>query len=905
MSLSRKRSVSSRCASAHLPTCCTELPPLMPDLLSSPSTMMKRIRTMIGSARELLPRQLLNSVHVLLLGVALCVGWPLSAAEPPTQAQLNFFEKNIRPVLVERCYECHSEMSDDIGGSLRVDLRAGLLQGGDTGPAVVPGTIEDSLLIAALEYRDGLEMPPDEPLPANVIQNFKRWIRMGAPDPRSGSMGVPASERPTDADLADSLWSLQPVADPPLPPVQHADWPVTGIDHFLLARMEQASVTPNPPTAPATLLRRVSFDLVGLPPDVDALEAFVADPTDEAYARYVDTLLDSPQFGERWARHWFDIARYGESAGSSRDVLMPYAWRYRDYVIDSINADIPYDRFVTEQIAGDLLEADSPAERQRLLIATGLLAIGSKSLNGGNLTLDIIDDQIDVIGKAVLGMTISCARCHDHKFDPIPTADYYALAGIFKSTQTYYGGSTNRPKNITDELKVYLPLGDDQAIEAAQEFAESQKTLAQLKKKQGNSAKTVKSKLAALPSDWKEREKELNGLLAEVKEDSPLTDEQLQFQKQLSEYRDAQRAHRQLLDEIKELESIEAPELEWAVGVVDDNKIVDSPIHIRGEPKKTGDVVPRGFLSAVSLETSIPEIPNKQSGRRELAAWLVAEDQPLTPRVAVNRIWMHLFGKGLVESVDNFGTTSSPPTHPQLLDHLAYRFVHEHHWSRKALIREIVLSKAYRVAATPDVHSLAVDEANQWYWRRDRRRLEAEPLRDAMLQASGELKLDRPYASIVTQIGEGEVGRGIKDELLNQPYPYRSVYLPVIRGLVPEFLKVFDFPEPSNPQGTRMATNVPAQSLFLMNSPFVIKHSEMFAKRLLSESSTDEQRIDRLYKLTVSRSPNQHELTNALRYLQDFQQAVPKKDSANAAQQAAWATLCQAVFASAEFRYID
>ena len=849
-----------------------------------------------------MPLVRLSVFHLLLLSISTSA--IAEEANSPSRQELEFFEKRIRPVLVDNCYECHSEKGE-IEGGLRVDLREGLLKGGDSGPAVIPGNLNDSVLISALEYKDGLEMPPDGQLPENVIRHFKRWIRTGAADSRTQKMKVEEPPKTNIESLAESLWSLQPVENPEPPSVKDTGWVYNEIDEFLLAQMEEAGVTPVGDASPEALIRRVTFDLIGLPPEPQVLIGFAKNPTREFYESYINDLLNSPRFGERWARHWFDIARYGESAGNSRDVLMPYAWRYRDYVIDTINADVPYDRFVTEQIAGDLLEADSIEEKNRLQVATGFLAVGSKSLNGGNLTLDLIDDQIDVIGKAVLGMTVSCARCHDHKFDPIPTADYYAMVGILNSTETLYGGSTRRPKDLKDELDVYLPLGTTEEISRVEEYVKTLKRIDQLTKEKSKSAKNVQSLLKELPKDWKEQEQLIASLLEEEEGESKLNDDQRSVSEKIEAYRTAQKSHRETLNEIKELESHESPEIDYAIGVREGKNVADEAIRIRGEAKKKGDIVERGFLSVVSLGHQA-KINSEESGRRELAAWLVDEQQPLTPRVAVNRIWMHLFGRGIVETVANFGTNAAEPTHPELLDHLAHRFVHEFDWSRKSIIREIVLSRAYQLSSRPAPENLAVDAPNKFYWRFDRRRLEAEPLRDAMLFASGELETERPQASIVAEIGEGEVGRGIKDELLVQPYPYRSVYLPIIRGIIPEFLKVFDFPEPSNPQGTRLSTNVPAQSLFLMNSPFVIEQSEKLAELLVNEKQTSEERIQMLYLRTLSRLPSEQELANAKSYVEDC--LASRKDDLKKMpkrEQLAWATLCQAVFASGEFRYID
>lgn len=393
---------------------------------------------------------------LILAGVAALSAPALRADDALDPKDVAFFEKKIRPVLVKHCYECHSADSDDVSAGLYVDSREGLLTGGEMGAAVVPGNVNKSLLIQAIEYRD-IEMPPDGKLPDDVIRDFRRWVRMGAPDPRTGTMPVQASAA-DDASPAADLWSLEPVGDPE-PPVLDSDWPASTVDQFVHARHVERGLTPVADAESLVLLRRLCFDLTGLPPNAEQIAAIQADASPEAFSTLIDELLASPAYGERWGRHWLDVVRYGESAGSSRDVLMPHAWRYRNYVIDAFNSDVPYDRFIAEQIAGDLLPAESPEDAKRMLVATGLLAIGSKSLNGGNVPLDLIDDQIDVIGKSMLGLTISCARCHDHKFDPIPTADYYALAGIFKSTETLYGGGIRRPKDDARQTRRLSPAG--------------------------------------------------------------------------------------------------------------------------------------------------------------------------------------------------------------------------------------------------------------------------------------------------------------------------------------------------------------------------------------------------------------------------------------------------------------
>ncbi len=840
------------------------------------------------------------------------------AADGPTNQQLEFFEKRIRPVLVKHCYACHSEQkSAEVEGELRVDLRAGLHQGGLSGPAVVPGKPEESVLISAMEYRN-FEMPPSGKLPGNVVDDFRKWIKMGAPDPRDGEMSASAADRSDYKSSTVELWSLAPISPAQKPQVKNDRWPRAAIDVFVLAQLEKSGLEPVGDAEPLALLRRLSFDLKGLPPSIVEQDRFVKayqTRPREAVREFVNEMLASPRFGERWARHWMDVVRYGESEGNSRDVLRPEAWRYRNYLIDAFNADVPFDRFVTEQIAGDLLPADSSEERDRLRIATGLLAIGSKSLNGGNLPLDIADDQIDVVGKSILGLTVSCARCHDHKFDPIPTADYYALAGIFQSTDTLYGGGTRRPKNDVEKVQDLLVLGTNpqQQMQALKDHDQQIKKLTKRRTTLGKRVKNLESKL---PKNWDDRRQEMLATLEDIEssatENAPLDDPRKQlaeadrkFLTQVETYETARQELQQTARELREIEEQDSPSLEFAMGVRDAKKIADFPIQIRGERTQRGQVVPRGFLSCVELKAQT-DIPAESSGRLELARWLTRPDHPLTSRVIVNRVWQHLFGRGLVETVDNFGVNGTKPSHPELLDDLAYRFVHEHGWSIKSLIRDLVSSRTYQLASDYDARNMAADPANLLYWRMSRRRLEAEPLRDAMLSLSGEMRLERPEASLVTQIGEGEVGRGINTSVLEEPFPYRSVYLPIIRGLIPEPLKLFDFPEPSNPQGVRDTTNVPAQSLYLMNSPFVLRQADVFAESLLKSVAEPQERIRTAYRLCFTREPTSQEIERSLEYLRAMQpkanqNAGDKKED----KQIAWSSFVQALWAGAEFRFVN
>ncbi len=819
---------------------------------------------------------------------------------------IEFFESKIRPVLVKHCYECHAEDSKDIGGELLLDSRAGIRRGGESGAAVTPGSPAKSLILSALAYNE-FEMPPEGKLPDTVLADFRRWIKMGAPDPRAG--GARSKVAAKDEKPAGKLWSLQPLSHSPAPAAKQQGWVESDIDRYVLAKLEAAGIQPLEDATPLAFLRRLTFDLTGLPPTVEQIEAFEKDHSQQAIAALVDKLLASPQYAERWARHWLDIARFAESNGKDRDVLMPHAWRYRNYVIDAFEKDVPYDQFVTEQIAGDLLPASSPAERDRLNIATGFLAVGSKSFTS-SFQMDLVDDQIDVVSRSVLGLTVSCARCHDHKYDPVPTRDYYAMAGIFRSTETRFGGGLKRGKNAAALAKQLIALESVKPAKASSndtkkpgsesDATESNQRIKELTQQRVALNKRVRMLTSMLPADWRK----LRQPLTQKKDRTPAEQKQLE---QIQTLMKAQQDTRDLLAQIRKLQAAgkkggkqkkgdnPAPAGAFAVGVMEGPKPADCRIHIRGDAKTQGDSIPRGFLSCINVEG--PEgIDSKSSGRRELAAWLTHPDNPLTPRVMANRVWLHLMGEGLVATPDNFGVNAVEPTHPELLDFLAREFQSDG-WSVKQLIRKIVLSHTYRVAARQDAARSEIDPENKLLWRHPRRRLEAECIRDAILAASGQLELERPKASPVAQIGEGEVGRGINTAPLSAPFPHRSVYLPVIRGIVPPILKTFDFPEPSNVQGRRDVTTVPSQSLFLMNNQFVVQQAKEFAGRVLDASKEDNARVQLAFKSALSRPATQQEMDAAVSYVKGVQKAGGLDETA------AWASFCQALFASAEFRY--
>jgi hypothetical protein len=792
-------------------------------------------------------------------------------------AQIEFFEKKVRPVLIKNCYTCHSANTNAKGG-LRVDDRGGLLRGGSSGPAVVPGNPEKSLLIQAVSHTgDVSSMPPRKHLTTEELADLSRWIKEGAAWPKS-ELAV-SKANPTYDKLRREHWAWQPLRQAPPPPVKDASWPRGDLDRYILAKLEENGLRPVGDADRTALLRRVTFDLTGLQPTPEELESFLQDPSPDAFDRVADRLLASPAYGERWGRHWLDVARYGESTGSGRNVPYPHAWRYRDYVIDSFASDKPYDQFIREQIAGDLLPASSSRERDEHLIATGFLALGVKDVNQRfevRFVMDNIDEQIDTVTRSVLALTASCARCHDHKFDPIPTLDYYALAGIFHSTELCAGVRNKMGGGGLDyyDITRLLSVGEErraapeelQKIEQAkQELAAAQAEVEALKGKP-DAAKPGANGQTKLSQARQKVTKLQQALLA-------LTDPALQGRA--------------------------------ALGVREAKSVGDTEIRIRGEAEKLGPVAPRGFLSLVNVPDA-PRIGSSQSGRLELAEWLTRPRNPLTPRVMVNRVWHHLFGRGLVGSVDNFGTTGDAPSHPELLDHLAARFVREQ-WSVKTLIRTVVLSRTYQLSSSGNAGDVrTIDPDNRLLWRHSPRRLDAEEIRDAMLAAAGRLVLARPKGSPAKDLKVMEMqnngAEATRIEKEGRASLHRSLYLPLLRSLVPQALEVFDFANQGFVTGRRDTTTVATQGLYLLNDPFVRDQSRAMADRLLGRKDVDDaERIDSAYRLTLSRTATATEIRRAEAYLSDCGELLRGSKDPDAA---AWASFCQALLGSAEFRFV-
>lgn len=966
-----------------------------------------------------------------------------AAADGISPADRAFFESKIRPILVEHCYECHADGAEELGGKLLLDSREGMLKGGETGPSIVSGDPAASLLIQALKY-ESVEMPPDRPLPEAVINDFIKWIQSGAPDPRNSNS--PPGQGDLEKYEADALWSFAPRQHVNVPEVSDAGWPFSPIDHLILAKLQAANIEPTHAADARTLIRRLSFDLTGLPPTIAEVEQFVAEckfDSAQALEDLVDSLLARPQFGEHWGRHWLDVARYGESNGDDglgRNATFPHAWKYRDYVIDAFNRGVPYDRFITEQIAGDLLPAENVEQRHRQLIATGFLAIGSKpaAAMNNNFAMDIVDDQINVVGSGILGLSIACARCHDHKHDPIPTRDYYALAGIFGSTETLYGLAGNEkltaPPTALLELLSQWPVPGSSRRETPQFASSYSEAIQELQpaiyESLAEPPRSIQSESSEIfsPENYAATGEHLLRGVLPSKETSysislwfrnttninerPITaylfsrakigDQQIPGDHVgIGGKYDAKQtgklfvfngnvakqilAGSTLVPEntwnhlvfVREGDSIrlflnggERPEIDGkldatfgaaidfslgmrserfaplagnlahfalfpralsatesqrlytasgqlpspqtvglAMGVREKAKPQDCKIHINGEGTKLGPSVARGVLNAYQLmstdrKTPFPDsvtIPEQKSGRLQLAAWLTHPDHPQTSRVMVNRIWQHLFGVGLVATPDDFGVSGARPSHPELLDYLANRFV-DQGWSIKQLIREIVLTRTYQLDSRASQALVEVDPENVLLARHTRRRLEAEPLRDAMLFASGELDFTPGKGSNVENIDALIKKLFEAATQLHTKSSRRSLYLCLLRHSPPPELSAFDLPDGVAVAGRRNVTTLPTQSLFLFNNPFVIDQAEALATRVLNqETSSDTQRIQAIFQRTFQRNATSEEIEQANLYLQ----AIEHKLSTSNPRHKAWASLCQALLASNEFRYID
>ena len=751
---------------------------------------------------------------------ALATMLPSQDAAGDDPAKFKFFESKVRPILVNRCYECPEP---------------------DNAAHYEPRVL---VWLSTLDPRLSTQLP-DAKAPVH-------------PEAVKQTPDVEFTEK------EKSFWAFQPVVSPPLPPVRNSDWPRSPVDHFVLAKLEARGLRPAPRADRRTLIRRTTIDLLGLPPTPVEVDTFLADDSPAAFSRLIDRLLASPHYGERWGRHWLDVARYADSNGMDNNMAHTEAWRYRDYVIRAFNKDKPYHQFVREQIAGDLLgrasglRADAGKNRWHTvrgpydwdtpfegLIATTILMIGPKMLAEDDPVkqqMDIVDDQIDTVGRAFMGLTLGCARCHTHKFDPIPTADYYSLAGIFKSTKVMLTYRVDSKWNTQ-------AMGDA-ALE--QRLSELERQL-----------------------DYLDETVVLGNFVGKEDEKKRLTER---------------------LNKVKE-EYAKIPK----IMAVEEGRVEDLQVFVRGNHLTRGALAPRRFPRIIAGNDQ-PPLSDRESGRRELAEWLTRPDHPLTARVMVNRIWQWHFGEGIVRTPDNFGRLGQRPTHPELLDWLAARFV-EDGWSIKQLHRRIMLSSAYQMSTAHNARAAQLDPENRLLWRMNRRRMQAEVIRDSLLAVSGRLDL-----SMGGPVLEDKTLVILSASVLRDGKLYdsnrRSVYLPVLRSGLFDVFQAFDFPDPAVVSGRRASTTVAPQALFMMNGRLMRDAAGRMAEQLLADHSDHSKRIEAAYQLAYNRSPSSGEIADWRQFLRDYEQALSQTD-AKARQRRIWQAVCRVLLSSNEFVYVE
>jgi hypothetical protein len=765
---------------------------------------------------------------------------------------VEFFEKKIRPVLAERCYSCHSASAKTLMGGLMVDSGTGLIRGGNSGqPAVTPNAPGKSLLLAAIRRDGKLKMPPGAALAPEVVTDFETWIKMGAPDPRAEVLPPPAY----NFEEARKFWSFQPVKDSPPPKVADPAWSRTAIDRFIKAKLDEKKLAPVGVASKRALLRRATFDLTGLPPTPEEMTAFVADSSKNAFEKVVDRLLASRAYGEKWGRHWLDLVRYADTSGCNSDYPVPDAYRYRNWVIHAFNHDKPYDQFLREQIAGDLLPAsgsNAAEDRHEKIIATGYLAIARRFGSRNNEFHLTIEDTIDNIGKTMLGVSVACARCHDHKFDPIPSRDYYALYGIFQSTKYAFPGT-----EIYQHAKDFVPLTEGKDAE----------------------------RLIAYQQETSHLDDRIEDFTAgrEGKDLSP---------------EDKKKEMQAMKDRVAVLEK-RAPQISKAYAV-SEGTAGNAKVQRKGDPKNLAEEVPRGFLTILGGAKLPPD--EKGSGRRELADWVV--ENPLMARVMVNRIWQYHFGKGIVGTPSDFGARGDRPVNPELLDFLAARFK-ESGYSIKAMHKLVMLTRAYQLASDVSGKDAQIDPKNDYQWRFDRRRLDAEEIRDAMLAVAGDLD---PNMGVAHPFPPETTFKYTQHKQFFAVYDnhQRSVYLMQQRQRKQAWLDTFDGADPNAGTAKRSLGETSVQALAMLNSAFVDEQADVLAVRAGMAFSTDADRIGYAYQLVYGRTPSAEEVRDCTKYLAGARAELKNSGIAVDRQpRAALASFMHVLLASDEFMFID
>ena len=803
----------------------------------------------------------LTSLAVFTVGTAILLAQEQTPkGDTASAADLDYFEKRVRPILAQRCFECHSAKAEKLKGGLLLDSREAILTGGDSGPAAVLDDVEKSLIIQAIRYdNENVQMPPAGKMPEAEVAVLTEWVRRGLPFPAASN--AKAARRQIDLAEGKKHWAFQPLLQkfvvPPsggssedrLKAELLTEEPRTRIDNFLLAAQQEHKLAPSPMATRAVLIRRLKFDLLGLPPTQDEVDEFVADTNEEAYERLVERYLASPNYGERWGRYWLDLARYADVLEQWRTEPAK-AWLYRDWVVKAFNKDLPYDEFVRKQLAADLLEGFQPPDSAAL----GFLGLSPSYWKELKLDQNVIkqvvaeewEERIEAVGATFLGLTVACARCHDHKFDPITQHDYYGLAGVLASIKL-----EDRPI-----------IASDLANAASQARAKIKEIQEQIKKLDATKP---------LPED---APKQLELLRAEIEElrKTPQLDTPAAF----------------AVTEASMLVLPDGPnrtKLEYKV-----NEPQNVPMQIRGNAANPGSIVPRRFMSVLSPAEPTPF--QKGSGRLELANAIVTDAAPLVARVIVNRIWAAHFGRGLVTTPSNFGTQGEKPSHPELLDDLAARFI-QHGWSLKWLHRELVLSATYRQSSAhgtdPSAHrpqpsAARSDPDNIWLARMPVRKLDVEAWRDAMLVVTGEL--DRSLGGDDRELGDVSHRR-------------RTIYGTIRRRELSDILRLHDFPDPVAHSGSRTQTTTPLQQLFVLNSSLMQSRAEALSRRIRSEGSNDVSEQVRLaHRMLFTREPTTDETNLGVEFFKASQ-------ADGSSLEVAWRQYAQALLASNEFQFIE
>ncbi|MCI0338178.1 MAG: PSD1 and planctomycete cytochrome C domain-containing protein [Acidobacteria bacterium] len=921
--------------------------------------------------------------------------------QSPSAGQLEYFEKQVRPILMRSCAGCHNAKAKIAG--LDLTTAEGFQRGGDSGPLVNKENPVHSRLLKVISYQEELKMPPTGKLKDDEITVLIEWVKMGAPWPparaetRETSDAKLTNRTPTKefSEAEKNFWTFLPISHPIPPKVKNTGWVKSPIDAFILQKLEEKKLSPAPPSDKLTLLRRATYDLIGLPPAETEIREFLGDNSPDAFGKVIERLLNSPRYGEKWGRHWLDVARYADSTGNDEDHRYPHAWKYRDYVIEAFNKDLPYDHFVREQIAGDLVPAaNAEGVYRRGIIATGFLALGPKALaqqDKKKMLYDVYDEQLDVTTRAFLGLTVTCARCHNHKFDPILTKDYYSMVGIFASTRSFsdpmafVSVSLNKPLITKSEYDLYLEkknahegrvkrrqLDIGEIVDRAKEklitengprlsaymlaargvyhdkgdlkvVADRQKLSEEVLKKWVDYLKKDKVRQHLL--EWQNAKLEnLNEVAYGYQQrftdrlvvwHEKLNEWRAKYRQAISENKDLPKKPEfeagqdrffqevyfgregpfsitpddrtkfaeedwqqisQLKKELEELKKQAPPEPEMACAV-EDGEVVNQKVFIRGDYHNEGEDAPKGFPSILAAQTRHPAI-DSGSGRLQLAEWITQPEHPLTARVMVNRIWQWHFGEGIVRTPDNFGKMGERPTHPELLDFLAHRFI-ENGWSIKAIHLLIMLSSAYQMSSRVSEASLAADPENRLLSRFNRRRLTVEEMRDGLMAIDGSLDL---AMGGTLQTGTGTDGENDNKRLSLNPEKLnrRTVYLPLRRANLPALLNLFDFGDATTASGKRQLTNVATQALFWMNSEFLSERSKKFSQSLLEHKDfSDAERVKLAYLRIVNREATDEELSQAVSYMTRFKLKY-SKDSPDA-----WQSLCRVLMSSNDFIYVD